>query len=68
MRFGEALGLQWGDIDFEGRFINIQRSLSKGKIETPKSGQSRKVDMSQQLTETLLNLKHDRKLEKLKRG
>ena len=68
MRLGECLGLQWKDIDFSGRFIIIERSLSKGKIETPKSGQSRKVDMSQQLTDTLKELRHQRKIETLKRG
>jgi integrase len=25
MRIGEALGLQWGDIDFNGRFIEVKR-------------------------------------------
>jgi len=60
--------IQWKDIDFNGRFITIERSLSKGKIETPKSGQSRKVDMSQQLTNILRELKHHRKVETLKRG
>jgi integrase len=68
LRFGEGLGLQWKDIDFKGRFINIERSLSKGRIETPKSGLARKVDMSQQLTDTLRELKHHRKIETLKRG
>jgi integrase len=68
IRFGEGLGLQWNDIDFSGRFITIERSLSKGRIETPKNGQSRKVDMSQQLTNTLMELKHLRKVETLKRG
>jgi len=68
IRFGECLGLQWNDIDFKGRFITIERSLSKGKVETPKSGQSRKVDMSQQLTKTLKELKHLQKVETLKRG
>ena len=68
IRFGEGLGLQWKDIDFKGRFITIERSLSKGRVETPKNGQSRKVDMSQQLTNTLRELKHHRKVETLKRG
>jgi integrase len=68
LRFGEGLGLQWKDIDFKGRFINIERSLSKGRIEIPKSGLARKVDMSQQLTDTLRELKHHRKIETLKRG
>jgi integrase len=68
IRFGEGLGLKWKDIDLEGRFITIQRSLSKSRIETPKNGLDRKVDMSQQLTDTLRDLKHHRKVETLKRG
>lgn len=57
MRVGEGMALQWGDVDFHGRFINVQRGLSRGRIETPKSGKTRKVDMSLQLTETLMDLK-----------
>jgi integrase len=68
MRLGEALALQWGDIDFHGRFITIQRNFSRGKIETPKSGKSRRVDMSMQLSETLKDLKHQRRLEVAKNG
>ncbi|SLM29779.1 Integrase family protein [Desulfamplus magnetovallimortis] len=68
IRLGECLGLQWKDIDFDDRFINIQRGFSKGKIETPKSGQSRKVDMSLQLTATLKELSHQRKIDTLKNG
>ncbi len=54
VRIGEALGLQWGDIDFNSRFINLQRSLSRGKITTLKGKRSRRVDMSLQLTEALM--------------
>lgn len=68
IRYGECLGLQWKDIDFENRFIHIQRGFTKGKIETPKSGQSRKVDMSLQLTEELTQLLHQRKIDTLKNG
>ncbi len=68
IRYGECLGLQWKDIDFENRFINIERGFSKGKIETPKSGQSRKVDMSLQLSEVLKRLLHQRKIDTLKNG
>ena len=68
IRYGECLGLQWKDIDFENRFINIERGFSKGKIETPKSGQSRKVDMSLQLTGVLKQLLHQRKIDTLKNG
>ncbi|MBW2309817.1 MAG: site-specific integrase [Deltaproteobacteria bacterium] len=53
MRIGEAMALRWGDIDFNGRFIHVQRGVSRGRIELPKNGKTRKVDMSKQLTETL---------------
>ncbi len=53
MRIGEALALKWGDIDFNGRFIHVQRGLSRMKIQTPKSGKTRRVDMSPQLAEAL---------------
>ena len=37
MRLGELCGLQWGHIDFEGRFIEVRRSLVDGaRIELPK--------------------------------
>lgn len=68
MRIGEVLALQWGDIDFNGRFITVQRGISRGKIETPKNGKTRRVDMSKQLTEVLLDLRHKRKLETVKKG
>ena len=54
MRSGEAAGLQWGDIDINGRFIEVRRTYSKGNYSLPKSAKSRRVDMSPQLTETLL--------------
>ena len=53
MRISEALGLKWGDIDYNGRFIEVKRSYVRGKISTPKSGKSRRVDMSLQLTKAL---------------
>ena len=53
MRIGEALGLQWGDIDFNGRFIEVKRQYSKGRLSIPKNGKTRRVDMSSQLCETL---------------
>lgn len=53
MRIGEALALEWGDIDFSSGFIDVKRSIVRGKISTPKSGKSRRVDMSRQLTWTL---------------
>jgi len=53
IRIGEALGLKWGDIDFNSQFINLNRSLSRGNITTLKSKRERQVDMSLQLAEAL---------------
>lgn len=63
LRIGEALALQWDDINFKDRYIHLQRGLSRGEISYPKSGKDRKVDMSPQLTETLKQLKGDFKLK-----
>ena len=54
MREGEAIGLKWDDIDFNGRFIEVKRSYSKGNFSPTKNRKSRRVDMSPQLTETLI--------------
>ena len=53
MRIGEALALRWRDIDFIGRFIEVKWSVVRGRVSTPKSGKSRRVDMSSQLADTL---------------
>ncbi len=53
MREGELIGLRFTDLDFNGRFIHVQRTISRGKVTTPKNGKTRRVDMSMQLTNTL---------------
>ena len=68
MRLGEVLALQWGDIDFHNRFIHVRRGFARGKIETPKSGKSRPVDISLQLAATLQELRIRRKKETLRKG
>jgi integrase len=65
---GELLGLQWGDIDFRGRFIEVRRAIVRGVVVPTKSGKIRRVDMSQQLTDTLKTLGVRRKEETLKLG
>jgi integrase len=68
MRLGEVLGLQWGDVDFNGRFITVRRGISRGKIETPKNDKSRRVDMSRHLAETLSELRKQRRVEDFRKG
>jgi len=70
VRLGEALTLQWGDIDWHGGFLEVRRTycrISK-QVLTPKSGKTRRVDMSRQLTETLKALLVERKKETLLKG
>lgn len=68
MRLGELLALEWGNIDFNGGFLEIRRGFTKGRITTPKSGKSRRVDMSGQLSETLKALRVERMKETLAKG
>jgi integrase len=68
LRLGEALALQWDDLDFAAREIRVARSFSKHRLETPKSGHGRTVDMSKQLAATLKEVRATRAAETLQRG
>lgn len=68
MRLGEIRALQWGNIDFQGNFIEVCRAYTKGQFTTPKSGKTRRVDMSQQLSLTLKALQTEQKRQALAKG
>ncbi len=68
MRAGELIGLQPGDIDFNGRFIEVKRSIVRGKVTTPKNGKPRRIDMSRQLAEVLRMHMLETKKKMLKEG
>ncbi len=68
LRLGEALALEWRDLDFAAREIRVTRTLADGGPSTPKSGHGRTVDMSQQLADVLRRLRTERKAETLRRG
>ncbi|MBV5341774.1 MAG: site-specific integrase [Deltaproteobacteria bacterium] len=53
MRIGEAIALKWDDIDFDKAMITVKRAKSRTIIDTPKSGKSRNIDMSNQLSVVL---------------
>jgi integrase len=55
-------GLQWGDLDFNSNFVEVKRSYVRGRQKTPKSHQLRRIDMSEQLVETLEELRRRRKM------
>ena len=63
LRLGELLALQWGDLDFRGRYLLVQRNYTHGQVTTPKSGEVRRVDMSRELTQVLEDLRLDRQLQ-----
>jgi integrase len=68
MRVGELSGLQWGDIDFNGKFITVRRCFTRGREEQTKTGKQRRVDMSDTLAETLLTHRKRLREEWLKEG
>ena len=43
MRLGELLALQWGDVDWNGGFVTVQRNIVRGVLTSPKSHQRRRV-------------------------
>jgi integrase len=60
-RLGEALGLQWGDLDSGRKTIQIRRTLYRGAYYVPKTKQSRRaIDVGDQLLDTLRGLKRER--------
>jgi integrase len=68
MREGEALGLQWDDIQFgqdphdPHRFLHVQRTYDPvhRTFNTPKNGRSRRVNMSHELRAALFDLHNQR--------
>ena len=68
LRMGELFALQWGDNDWQGRFIEVQRNYTHGKVTTPKSGESRRVDMSRELGRVLKDLQTEQQIEAAARG
>ena len=69
MRLGELFGLQWADIDFAGHFIEVRRTVRDGgQMFPPKNGKIRRVDVSDQLADTLKALLQARKAETLRKG
>src|ERR1700675_687483 len=57
MRLGEAMGLEWRDMDWAARVILVRRGRRRNRVSQPKNGKARRVDMSRQLAEALQGLK-----------
>jgi integrase len=68
LRQGELLALQWDDLNLAGRFVEVRRNFTHGRLTTPKSGESRRGDLSRELTATLEALQLDRQVEAAAQG
>jgi integrase len=54
LRVGEALGLEWGDVDAHGGFLNVRRSRWREHVTSPKTlGSIRRVNLSPETMEVL---------------
>jgi len=67
-RRGEALGLQWMDVDFDRGRVTIRRALTRGIAVTPKSGKARSVAMAPTLAACLFDVLAERRAEMLRRS
>jgi len=69
LRSGEVIGLKWSDIDWHGKFIEVRRQVVRTKLTSLKTKKGkRRVDCSDDLLETLADLKKQRQEEALRRG
>lgn len=53
MRQGELMGLTWDSINWVTRKIAVDKNFTHGRVGTPKTGKTRKVDMSLELVKVL---------------
>ncbi|MFC1895337.1 tyrosine-type recombinase/integrase [Thermodesulfobacteriota bacterium] len=68
LRIGELQALQWGDVDFSGRFIEVRHSWRDGRFTETKNRKRRRVDITPQLADILTRLRTEQKKEALKKG
>ena len=68
MRVGELIALQWEDIDWNGKFIEVRRAISRGEVGTPKNGKPRRIDLSDRLSAVLTDHRKGMAKEALAQG
>jgi len=69
MRSGELAGLQWPDVDWHGKFLNLRRQAVRGQVTSLKTKHSRRrIDLSDDLLEALSNHRRRMQEEALRKG
>jgi integrase len=58
LRCGEMLALEWTDVDFSQRMLDVKRSDWRGHVNEPKGGRSRRVPMTARLAVALQSHRH----------
>src|SRR3712207_2379251 len=72
LRMGEALGLKWSDIDFDGKTLRVSRQLQRMReggglvFSEPKNASRRTVDLPQRAVEALRSHRKRQLEEKLR--
>lgn len=60
LRIGEAIALEWSDLDWDGAALNVSRSAKdKGPVGTPKGDRSRRVVVAPYLLDVLRDHRHE---------
>lgn len=63
VRIGELLALEWSDVDFKKKLLNINKQYYKRKLTTPKTLESiREIDLDDSILNELLNYKNSLKI------
>ncbi len=68
LRSSELAGLQWGDVDFNSKFIVVRRQFVRGIVQQTKTDKIRRVDLSDDLLNVLKELKRQRREQWLAKG
>lgn len=57
LRPGELMALEWGDVDFDAERIHVRRRIdSKGRIDLPKNGETRRAYLFPEIAEAIRTL------------
>lgn len=68
LRIGEALGLEWRDIDWNGRKLLITRCSSRSRVDATKNARERIVDLPEALIDALRSRQIEAKQAALAEG
>jgi len=70
MRSGELAGIQWADVDWNGKFLEVRRAINRfGEVSSVKTKSGRRrVDLSDHLLETLSDYRRQQQEEAMKEG